>query len=149
MGYSIAHTRGRDYRNLRSMLRRTIAGDGQMRKIAKAVGVALYTLFAIFTTLFVGCAHMMPTKVPPLTDAFGYSVPNIKGITTVGINEAVYRVELAKLDTWRIMIDVVNKPMIEAHSVGVDWLSVALAGTAFGGIPLALKKVPKGYKKEE
>lgn len=120
-----------------------------MKKIIKFIGVCLYTVFAVMTTLFVGCSHMMPTRVPPLTQEFGYTVPNVKGVTTVGINEAVYNVELAKLETWRLMLDIVNKPMIEAHAVAVDWLSVALAGTAFGGIPLALKKVPKGYKKED
>ena len=108
----------------------------------------IYVLFAIMTTLFVGCSHMMPTRVPPLTDEFGYSVPNVGGYTTVGINEAVYSVQLAKLETWRVMLDLVNKPMIEAHALAVDWLSVALAGTAFGGIPLALKKPPKGYVKK-
>lgn len=120
-----------------------------MKRLIKAIGLVFYTVFAIMTTLFVGCSHMMPTKVPPLTEEFGYSVPNIKGITTVGINEGVYNIEVAKLETWRLMLDIVNKPMIEAHGVAVDWLSVALAGTAFGGIPLALKKVPKGYRKEE
>jgi hypothetical protein len=94
-----------------------------MKRLIKAIGLAFYTVFAIMTTLFVGCSHMMPTKVPPLTEEFGYSVPNIKGITTVGINEGVYNIEVAKLETWRLMLDIVNKPMIEAHGVAVDWLS--------------------------
>jgi len=120
-----------------------------MKKIFKTLGVAVYVLFAVSCTLFVGCSSMMPTRKPPLTDAFGYNVPNIKGFTLVGINEAVYNVEAAKLETWRVMLDIVNKPMVEVHGVAVDWLSVALAGTAFGGIPLALKKPPKGYVKDE
>jgi hypothetical protein len=118
-------------------------------KLIKWFGKLAYIIIAAFITLFVGCAHMMPTMVPPLTDELGYSVPNIKGVTTVGINEAIYGVEVAKLETWRLMVDIVNKPMVEAHGVAVDWLSVALAGTAFGGIPLAMKKVPKGYVKDD
>jgi hypothetical protein len=124
-----------------------------MKKVAQKLIAwvlrGIYLLVAVFTTLFVGCSHMMPTRVPPLTEEFGYNVPNIKGYTTVGINEAVYGVELAKLETWRLMLDIVNKPMIEAHATMIDWMSVALAGTTFAGIPMALRKVPKGYIKED
>jgi hypothetical protein len=73
----------------------------------------------------------------------------VQGITTVGVNEAMYKVERAKLETWRMTMDLVNKPMLEAHGMAVDFLSMALAGTAFGGIPLALRKVPKGAIKKE
>jgi hypothetical protein len=96
-----------------------------------------------------GCSSMTPTREPPLTKALGYNVWDWKGWTLVGINETAYDIEVKKLDTWRVMIDVVNKPALEAREQVINLWSMVATGGAMGGIPLALRAVPKGYKKEE
>lgn len=120
-----------------------------MRKFLKKLGVLVYAVGALSLTVFVGCSSLMPTRKPPLTDALGYEVWNWKNWTIVGINEAAYNIEVKKLDTWRIMIDVVNTPAKEAHGIIVNWIGIAATGGALGGIPLALKRVPPGYAKKE
>jgi hypothetical protein len=123
------------------------------RKVVKWAGIALYCITACYTSLLTGCVGMMPTRVPPMTSELKYKVPNIKGWTTVGMNEAAYNWEAEKLNFWKISMDFVNKPMIALHEQAVDWLNIGLSAGLFGGAPaavaLALKKAPKGSVKKE
>lgn len=119
----------------------------------KLIAATVYTFAAICITIFTGCASVMPTKEPPLAEAIGYEIPSWKGWTTVGINEAVYKIEYEKLRVLRTMVNVVNEPALAAHEQAINWLNVGLSAGTFGGIPLAgalaLKKLPKGAIKEE
>jgi hypothetical protein len=114
----------------------------------KILNVA-YVILTGITMLIVGCESITPTRVPPLTTTLGYSVPAWKGWTLTGLNEAKYNIEVKKLDTWRIMIDVVNAPALEARKQVINLWSMLATGGAMGGIPLALKAVPKGYVRKE
>jgi hypothetical protein len=120
-----------------------------LRKLLKATVGTLYAVVAVIITLFTGCASLMPTRVPPLTAELGYDVPDYKGWTVVGLNDGAYRMEVEKLKVWKVMIGLVNDPALALHGQAVNWLNMALAGGALGGIPLALKRVPPGYTKKE
>ena len=123
------------------------------RKLFALIGIVVYTFAAICVTVFTGCSSVMPTKEPPLAEAIGYEIPDWKGWTTVGINEAVYKLEYEKLKVLRTMVNIVNEPALAAHEQAINWLNVGLSAGTFGGIPLAgalaLKKLPKGAVKEE
>ena len=121
----------------------------KLKKIFKALGVALYICLGAFVTMIAGCSTLTPTRVPPLTEAFGYKVVNFNGWTLVGINEWAYKIETSKLDTWGVMIDMVNKPALQAREQVIDVWSMIATGGLFGGIPLALRKPPRGYKKPD
>jgi hypothetical protein len=113
------------------------------------MGIFLYICMASMITLLAGCQHLTPTKVPPLTDELGFSVVNYKGWTTVGLNQWAYKIHSSKLDTWGLMMDMVNNAALQARDGVIDlWSMAATAGT-FGGIPLALRKVPPGYVRKE
>lgn len=120
-----------------------------MKKIFKTVGKVLYIAFMLLAVTFAGCSSMMPTREPPLTEELGYKVYNWKGWTVVGLNEAAYRLEVEKLKTWKVMIGFVNIPAVELHGQIVNWLGAIGVGGAMGGIPLALKTLPKGAIKKE
>ncbi len=120
-----------------------------MRHALKTLGIALYSAMAIFVTIISGCSSLTPTRKPPLTEALGYDVWEWKGWTLVGINEGAYNIEVKKLDTWRVMIDVVNAPALEAREQVINLWSMIATGGLAGGLPLALRKVPKGYAKKE
>jgi hypothetical protein len=123
------------------------------RKIVKSAFVLIYCVIAVYTTALTGCVGMMLTAVPPLTESLGYRVPNLWGVTTVGLNEGSYTWEAEKLNFWRTSMDFVNQPAIDVHAQAVDWLNIALSASVFGGIPLvakvALKKLPKGAVSEK
>ena len=119
-----------------------------MKRLWKGVVVCAYTFIACVVTLMSGCQSLTPTRVPPLAEEIGYTIPNWKGWTTTGINEAVYKIEVQKVDVLRVMIDLVNQPALAAREQLIDWYSMAMSAGVFGGIPLALRKVPRGYKKE-
>lgn len=120
-----------------------------IKTLIRLTGIALYAVIAIFVTIISGCAYLTPTREPPLTNELGYEVIEWKGWTLVGINEAAYNIQVKKLDTWRVMIDVVNKPAIEAREQVINLWSMVATGGLMGGLPLALKKVPKGFVKED
>jgi hypothetical protein len=118
-----------------------------LKKIGKSLVWVLYTLFSVFFTLVSGCAYFTPTRVPPMTKELGYEVLNYKGWTTTGLNEGTYKLELEKLKLFRVMVDVVNEPALEAREQVIDWVNVGLSAGVFGGIPLAYMKDPKKRKR--
>jgi len=121
----------------------------KIKKVLRALGIALYILTGAFVTLIAGCSNITPTRVPPLTEEFGYKVVNFKGWTLVGLNEWSFKIESSKLDTWGIMVETVNRPALAARDEVIDLWSMVATGGLFGGIPLALRKPPKGYIKPD
>lgn len=115
-----------------------------MKKIRKKVLWGFYIVASVIITVFTGCSALMPTRKPMLTDELGYNVPNYRNWTTIGINEMAYRIEVEKLKVWKVMIGLVNDPALQLHTQIVNWWAMAASGGALGGIPLALRKVPKG-----
>lgn len=120
-----------------------------MKRFLKAILACFYILIACLVTAVSGCEHLTPTRVPPLTDVLGYDVYDFKGWTTVGLNEMSYTIEVKKLGVWRTMMDLVNVPALQARDQVVDWWSMGVTAGLFGGLPLALRKVPKGYVKKD
>lgn len=120
-----------------------------MRKFFKRIGITLYTILAASLTILAGCTTLMPTKKPPLTDMFGYEVPEWKGWTLVGINQFVYKVESKKLETWAAMQELVNQPAIQLHGEIMNVWGMVATAAATGGIPLAWAHQPKTPKKKE
>jgi len=122
-------------------------------RLFKTLLGTVYCTLALYTTVLTGCVGVMPAFVPPLTEALGFHVPNIKGVTTVGLNEGAYKWEAEKLNFWRRSMDFVNQPMIALHDQAVDWLNIVLSATAFGGLPavalIAGKKIPSNAIKKE
>ena len=109
----------------------------------------VYVLLATLATILSGCQWATPTTLPPLSEKLGYKIPNFKGVTTVGLIEGKYAIELEKLKVLRTMSDVVIEPALEAREMAVDWINVGLSAGMFGGLPLALRKLPKGAVRKE
>jgi hypothetical protein len=120
-----------------------------IRKLCTAALIGVYVVMALVVTALSGCKSLTPTRVPPLAKEIGYIVPNYKGWTTAGINEAVYELEAKKLELLSTMIDTVNRPAYAIREQAIDWLNIALSGGLFGGIPLALRKLPRGAVRKE
>ena len=118
-------------------------------KLWKSLLVVVYILLATVTTLLSGCESLTPTRRPPLAEKIGYNIPDFKGWTTTGINDAVYNMEVQKLKLLASMINLVNVPALQARKQAVDWLNVGMSAGLFGGLPLALRRIPKGAVKKE
>ena len=114
-----------------------------LRRAYKCLLVCCYIIVASAVTVLSGCEHVTPTRTPPLSSALGYRIPNWKGWTTTGLNEAYYKIELEKLKVLRTMVNVVNDPALQAREQVVNWLNVGLSAGVFGGIPLAWRRDPK------
>lgn len=119
-----------------------------LRKALNGLLAIAYLGIAVVVTLLTGCESLTPTRVPPLSKELGYDIPDYKGWTTTGINEGYYKIEVEKLGILRTMIDVVNTPALQAREQVVSWGNIAMSAGLFGGIPLALRKIPKGYIKD-
>lgn len=119
------------------------------RSVGNAILVSVYVLIAVYTTLLTGCASLMPTRESPIAEPLGYNVWDFKGWTFIFMTEAVYNIEVIKLKAYKESTDLVNKPFIEGHGQAVNWLNIALSASAFGGIPLALRTLPKGAVRKE
>lgn len=120
-----------------------------LKSVQKGIVIGLYCTIAITVTALSGCQYLTPTRVPPLSEELGYEVPDWKGWTLVGLNEASYKFAYEKLKLYRVMVNIVNEPALQAREQVINWGNIALSAGAFGGIPLALRKVPKGYVKKE
>lgn len=124
-----------------------------MKKFFASIGKALFIVLYIFVagtvTILSGCKSMTPTRKPPLVEKIGYEIPDFKGWTTVGINEAIYNIELEKIKLLAAMIETVNAPALAAREQAIDWFNIALSGGMLGGIPLALRRLPRGAVKKE
>jgi hypothetical protein len=112
----------------------------------RALLIILYWSMAVLVTALSGCASLTPTRVPPLSKALGYEIPNYKGWTVTGLNEGKYRIECEKLKVLRTMVNVVNEPALAAREQAVDWLNVGLSAGMFGGLPLAWRRDPNKRK---
>ena len=108
----------------------------------------LSVIASVVLFILAGCALITPTIVPPLTTKLGYSVPNIKGVTTVGLVKGALKVEQERLRVFDSMATLTLEATEKAKNEIIDIVAMlGLGGTAT--LPWALRKVPKGYKKEE
>lgn len=100
----------------------------------------------IISTIVAGCstvAMLTPTIVPPGSEELGYDVPDLWGITTVGLIRGSVKVEEAKLKAFDTTATVVIESTEETKGGLIEILAVlGLGGTAT--LPFALKKLPKG-----
>jgi hypothetical protein len=80
---------------------------------------------------------------------YGTKVPNIKGVTLIIIEEYMYKFQAKRLELWAGEMEIRHEISNQIYDEGINFLNMGIAAGAFGGIPLALKKVPKGYRKEE
>lgn len=115
----------------------------------KSLLVAVYLVLVGTITTLAGCRSVTPTRKPPLVEKIGYKIPNYKGWTFVGINESFYKMELQKMKLLAAMIETVNAPALAAREQAINWFNVGMSAGMFGGIPLALKRLPKGAAKKE
>jgi hypothetical protein len=109
------------------------------RQIKKLLG--WFASIVLFITA--GCALITPTIVPPLTNALGFNVPNIKGVTTVGIVKGALVVEREKLKVFDSMAHLTLTATEDAKNGIIDVVAMlGLGGSAL--LPMALRKVPSG-----
>jgi len=131
-----------------------------MKIFIKTIGYSLYTLFASCIILLSGCKTLTPTRVPPFTEELGYHIPNYKNWTLTGISESVveleslkleikYEVDAAKLKALGTLVESVNAPFYLLREEAINWFNIALSGGLFGGLPLALRKLPRGAIRKE
>jgi hypothetical protein len=103
-----------------------------------------------------GCASaspldlITPTIVPPLAEELGYTVPNIKGITTAGIIKGTLEVERLRLQAF----DSSAHLTLKATQNAVDGVLTVLAALGLGGAPAAFmagkkRKRPEDFTREE
>jgi hypothetical protein len=104
----------------------------------------------LLVVMLCGCASaspidlITPTIVPPLAEQLGYNIPDVKGVTTVGIVKGFLEVEKLKLQT----LDASAHMTLKATQTAVDGLlgvlaTLGLVGTGVG-VPVALRRLPKG-----
>ena len=104
-------------------------------------------VFSVILLILAGCAIITPTIVPPLSDELGFNVPNIKGVTTVGIIKGTLVVEQARLRAFDEMATLTLKATDEVKTGIIDIVAMlGLGGTAM--LPMAMKRIPPGYKKD-
>lgn len=123
-------------------------------RVVRAALAALYILIACYTTMLTGCASLMPTREGPVAEPLGYNIWDWNGWTFVFITEAVYNIEVVKLNAYKETMDIMNKPALEFHEQAVDWLNVGLSASMFGGAPALYaigkrKKRPGDISKED
>lgn len=110
----------------------------------------LFVLIPIIVVALCGCASaspidlITPTIVPPLAKQLGYDIPDIKGVTTVGIVKGFLEVEKLRL----MALDSSASLTLKATQTAVDGLlgllaTVGLVGAGVG-VPVALRRLPKG-----
>ena len=119
-----------------------------MRRLIKRIGIGIYALLASYVTLVSGCKSAMPTRIVPFAEEVGIEVPNFKGWTFVFLNEMRYKYESEKVKMYGNMMEITHQVTFDVYDITMDWVNMALAGGALGGIPLALRKVPKGFVKD-
>ena len=119
-----------------------------MRRLIKRIGIGIYALLASYVTLVSGCKSAMPTRIVPFSEEVGIEVPNFKGWTFVFQNEMLYKYESEKVKMYGNMMEITHQVTFDVYDITMDWVNMALAGGALGGIPLALRKVPKGFVKD-
>ena len=107
-------------------------------------------LYMLPILMIAGCASaspidfIIPTIVPPMSEQLGYDIPDLGGVTSVGIVKSYLEVERVKL----MALDSSAHITLKATESVVDGLLGLLAslgiGTAGIGIPVALRRLPRG-----
>lgn len=118
-----------------------------MKKALKKIVIFLFDAAWIgacsLAILLVGCRSLTPTVVPPLTKELGFSVPNVKGITTMGMIDASYNYQVEKMKLWKYSVDYTLEATERGRQGVLDIMTmIGLGGTA--ALPVALRKLPKG-----
>lgn len=110
-------------------------------------------LLILITLIITGCASagpidmITPTIVPPLSEELGFDIPDLFGVTTVGIVMGTLEKEKLRLMALDKSASMTLAATNEVKGGVMDIIALlGLGGTAM--LPVAAKKLPKGAKWE-